>query len=117
MYPEFVDRLMPLQCLPVEIAGMNRMLRRIIIDGIRNDPDWQKGEYEKQPTHGLTIAAYGALALFSSPTALYNAAPSRDQANALFERVTNPISLGDANDALYEWIKRFDTLRSVKIRG
>lgn len=99
MYPQFMDALMPLQCLPVEIGGINRMLRRVIIDGIRNDPEYRNGEYEKQPNHGLTIAAYGILALFSSPATIYNAAPSRAQADAQFEQRTKPP--GDANDTLY----------------
>jgi homoserine O-acetyltransferase/O-succinyltransferase len=99
MYPEFMDALMPLQCLPVEIGGINRMLRRVIIDGIRNDPEWRNGDYQQQPTHGLTIAAEGTLALFSSPAAIYKSAPSRAQADALFEQRIKPA--GDANDTLY----------------
>ena len=32
MYPDFVDALMPLASVPVEIAGRNRIFRRMIID-------------------------------------------------------------------------------------
>jgi homoserine O-acetyltransferase len=102
MYPQIADALMPLQCLPVEIAGLNRMFRRIIIDGIKTDPEWRNGEYEKQPSRGLTIAAYGALALFSSPLSIYNAAPTRSQADAIFDqRTKQPNRTRDANDLLY----------------
>ena len=73
MYPEFMDALLPLQCLPVEIAGMNRMLRRVITDSIKNDPEWN-GEYSTQPIHGLTSAQYGYLALFATPLLVYQAA-------------------------------------------
>jgi homoserine O-acetyltransferase len=48
-YPEFMDALMPLASLPVEIAGRNRMLRKMIIDSVRNDPEWNGGEYSEQP--------------------------------------------------------------------
>jgi homoserine O-acetyltransferase/O-succinyltransferase len=101
MYPDFMDALMPLQCLPVEIAGMNRMLRRVIIDGIRNDPEWRNGEYEKRPTQGLTVAAYGILALFSYTPSIYNSAPTRKDADSLFAQQTRPDARGDANDVLY----------------
>src|ERR1700761_5365403 len=48
-YPDFMDASMPLACLPVQIAGRNRMMRRMAIDAIRNDPAWNNGEYSQQP--------------------------------------------------------------------
>ena len=39
-YPDFMDAAMPLACLPVQIAGRNRMTRKMVIDSIRNDPQW-----------------------------------------------------------------------------
>src|SRR6266853_695634 len=45
MYPEFMDALMPLASAPVEIGGRNRMLRKMVIDSIRGDPDFKDGEY------------------------------------------------------------------------
>lgn len=53
MYPDIMDALMPLASLPVEIAGRNRMMRKMIIDAIENDPAWKGGEYTQQPP-GLT---------------------------------------------------------------
>ena len=44
-YPEFMDALMPLGCVPGPISGRNRAWRRIIIDAITNDPEWQDGDY------------------------------------------------------------------------
>lgn len=101
MYPDFMDAIMPLQCLPVQIAGMNRMLRRIAIDGIRNDPAYLDGDYASPPTGGLTIAAYSMLALFGSPLQLLNAAPTRAQADAAFDRRVQLGLANDANDMLY----------------
>ncbi len=57
-YPDFMDALMPLASLPVQISGRNRMMRRMVIDSIRNDPEWNNGEYKQQPTRGLTSAIY-----------------------------------------------------------
>src|SRR5580765_6042407 len=57
MYPDFMDALMPLASAPVEIAGRNRLLRLMIMDAIKSDPDWNSGNYEKQP-RGLRAAQY-----------------------------------------------------------
>ncbi|HEV7514790.1 MAG TPA: alpha/beta fold hydrolase, partial [Thermoanaerobaculia bacterium] len=54
-YPSFMDALMPLASLPVEIAGRNRMLRKMMLDAIESDPEWQQGEYKTQP-RGLVSA-------------------------------------------------------------
>ena len=51
-YPDFMDALMPLASLPVQIAGRNRMMRRMIMDSIRNDPEWKNGDYKTQPVGG-----------------------------------------------------------------
>ncbi|MEJ2246492.1 MAG: alpha/beta fold hydrolase [Acidobacteriota bacterium] len=101
MYPDFVDALMPLQCLPVEIAGKNRILRRIITDSIRNDPDWENGDYEKLPLQGLTIAGYARFALFTNSLEIYESYPTRDKADLAFEGMSSRINTTDANDLLY----------------
>src|SRR5438270_2710162 len=41
MYPDFVDGLVPLASAPTAIAGRNRIMRKMIIDSIRNDPAWK----------------------------------------------------------------------------
>src|ERR1700739_3263873 len=51
-HPDFIDAAVPLASQPVEIAGRNRMMRRMIMDAIRTDPEWNNGEYKQQP-HGL----------------------------------------------------------------
>src|SRR5215471_4425232 len=52
-YPDFMDALMPLASLPVEIAGRNRMIRKMAMDMIEADPEWKGGEYTAQPKLGL----------------------------------------------------------------
>src|SRR5271167_4878523 len=42
-FPDFMDALMPLACLPVQIAGRNRLWRNLIIEAIRTDPQWLQG--------------------------------------------------------------------------
>lgn len=102
-YPDFMDALMPLACLPVEIAGRNRMMRRMVIDAIREDPEWRGGEYTAQP-RGLVSAVYTLLFMISTPRQWRQQAPTRAAADALFdELVQNQLSRLDANDMLYQF--------------
>jgi homoserine O-acetyltransferase len=100
-YPEFMDALMPLASLPVQIAGRNRMMRRMVIDPIRSDPEWKNGEYTSQP-RGLTTAVYTLLFMSSSPLQWFTQAPTREAADRLFdEMVRRQLGRQDANDMLY----------------
>ena len=104
MYPDFMDALMPLASAPVEIGGRNRMLRKMIIDSIRRDPNWNDGEY-KGPIAGMAAAQFALFVMTSSPLQLYKQAPALEQADALFERrfyrpQARPV---DPNDMIYEF--------------
>jgi len=100
-YPEFTDALMPLASLPVQIAGRNRTMRRMVIDSIRNDPDWNNGEYRAQP-RGLTAAVYTLLFMTSSPFQWQKQAPTREAADRFFDNlVSGQLRRADANDMLY----------------
>jgi homoserine O-acetyltransferase len=102
-YPDFMDALLPLASLPVEIAGRNRMMRRMIIDSIRNDPEWNNGEYTKQP-RGLVSAVHTLILMSSSPLQMQKQAPTRDQADRLFdEQVQTILARTDANDMLFQF--------------
>jgi homoserine O-acetyltransferase len=102
-YPDFMDALMPLASLPVEIAGRNRMMRRMITDSIRNDPEWQGGEYKRQP-RGLTAAVYTLIFMVSSPLQWQKQAPTREAADKFFDTlVANYLKQNDANDMLYQF--------------
>ena len=65
-YPGFSDALMPLACLPVQIAGRNRMIRKMAMDAIRNDPAWNNGDYTAQPL-GLKTSLDMLVIMGSSP--------------------------------------------------
>lgn len=100
-HPDFMDALLPLASLPVEIAGRNRMTRKMMIDAIKEDPLWHGGNYEEQPP-GLKEAMYALLFMVSSPLQYQLAAPTREAAEdmmiALVERYRSSI---DANDLIY----------------
>ena len=101
-YPDFMDALMPLACLPVQIAGRNRLWRKMVIDGIRNDPDWKNGDYTTEPHGALEIAADFLLIAGSAPIPMQKNLPTRDGVDKYLDdsmkRITATL---DANDMLY----------------
>lgn len=102
LYPEFMDALMPLASQTVEIAGRNRMLRDMVIDSIRSDPEWKDGEYTTPP-HGLIAAQFGLFMMTSSPLQLYKANPTREAADQAFGALKERALRVDANDMLYQY--------------
>jgi homoserine O-acetyltransferase/O-succinyltransferase len=100
-YPDFMDAVMPLGCLPVQIAGRNRMWRKIAMDAITSDPAWRNGEYTEQPK-ALAIA-HGLLELVgSNPVIRQRDLPTRDQADKFVEKAeAESLKTTDANDLLY----------------
>jgi len=102
-YPAFMDIAVPMASLPVEMSSRNWMLRRLIIDSIRNDPEWMNGNYSKQPRSAQFASVFYGLATNGGNQALYKAAPTRDKADQLLkQRLGAPFS-ADANDVLYQW--------------
>lgn len=97
-YPGFMDALMPLASLPVEIAGRNRFFRRMIIDALRDDP-----------VHGLRTAVYILTIMTSSPLQMQKQAPERDEADRLFdETIEKRTAANNRFDMLYQ----FDSSRN-----
>ena len=102
-YPDFMDALMPLACLPVEIAGRNRMWRRMLMDTIRADPEWMGGEYTKQPSAALRTALDILLIAGSAPLQMQKEFPTRDAADKYLDEYQRSRMQGlDANDLLYQ---------------
>jgi len=100
-YPDFMDGLVPLASVPTQIAGRNRMWRKMIIDSIRNDPAWNGGNYTAQPP-GVEGAARTLVLMAGSTMQAQKDAPTRDAADALLVQQMKSRSSGvDANDMLY----------------
>jgi homoserine O-acetyltransferase len=103
-HPQLMDALMPLASLPVAIAGRNRMIRRMVLDAIRQDPDWQAGDYREQPQRGLRSAIYTLLFMVSVPLQWQQLAPTPAAADEMFDRlVADYAAKLDANDMLYQF--------------
>jgi homoserine O-acetyltransferase len=102
-WPDFVDALMPLACLPVQIAGRNRLWRGLVMDAIRSDPQWQQGEYKTQPLNALRTAAGLLLVAGSAPIQMQLALPTRDAADDYLQKfMERELRELDANDLLYQ---------------
>jgi homoserine O-acetyltransferase len=102
-YPDFMDGLMPLASLPRQIAGRNRMMREIVSKSIREDPDWNNGEYTTPP-RGLMAGLTILWIMTSSPLTQQRDAPTRDSANAIIDRYMDQrMRTTDANDFLYQY--------------
>ena len=100
--PDFMDALMPLASLPIQISGRNRMTRKMIIDSIQTDPEWNNGEYERQP-RGLISALYVLSFMSSIPLQWQKEAPDPDSADEFLDRrIATALNDTDANDLLYQ---------------
>lgn len=101
-YPEMMDALMPLACLPVPIAGRNRLWRKMVIDGIRQDPEWKNGDYTSQPRAALQISSDFLTIASGAPIHMQEDLPTRDAADQfLDEQTKRTAATRDANDVLY----------------
>ena len=104
LHPDFMKALMPLACLPTQISGRNRAWRRIVIDAIRNDPDWNNGEYPAgagQPP-SLRTAAEMLWFMSSNPVLRQKEAPTLAKTDEVLDKfVAQIVKTDDANDVLY----------------
>ncbi|TMJ21617.1 MAG: alpha/beta fold hydrolase, partial [Alphaproteobacteria bacterium] len=102
-YPDFMDAAVPMASQPTPMAARNWMMRRLIIDSIRSDPDWNGGNYTSQPKSVKRAAVFYATATSGGTLAYAALAPTRDAADKLLdERLAAPFN-ADANDYLYQW--------------
>lgn len=99
----FADLLVPMASQPTAMSSRNWMMRRLIIDSIRNDPDWNGGDYITQPKSAQFASVFYGIATAGGTLAYQAAAPTREKADALLDaRLREPFT-GDANDILYQW--------------
>jgi homoserine O-acetyltransferase/O-succinyltransferase len=107
-HAHFMDALMPLASLPTQVAGRNRVWRRLIIDAIRNDPDWKGGEYRTQPP-SLRTALEMLWLVSSNPVLRRQEAPTLARADQVIDAyVDTHLATSDANDLLYAFAASYD---------
>jgi len=102
-YPDFMDALMPLACLPVQIAGRNRLWRKMAMDAITSDPDWKNGDYTEEPRQALRSWLNFLLIAGSAPIQMQKQMPTRDSVDDYLENAyATRLKNLDANDILYQ---------------
>lgn len=106
-YPEIVDALLPLVAMPVPITGHNLFYRRVITESIRNDPDYNGGDYVKQPSYWRFALPSQAI-LMESRVRTYELAPTRTKAIEQFDKIVEEVHSLDANDYLYIYEASWD---------
>lgn len=114
-YPEMMDAIVPMACLPVAMSGRNWILRRMLTQSIRNDPEWMGGNYTAQPKNMQMHLTYFSLATSGGNQFLYKAAPDAKKGNELIGRQLATPFRGDANDVLFQWESSYDFDPSPKL--
>ena len=102
-YPGYMDALVPMASQPAPMASRNWMLRRMMIESIKNDPEYNNGNYTTQP-HSLKYAStFFGIATSGGTLNYQKEAPTRELADKFVDaRLSAPFS-ADANDFLWQW--------------
>lgn len=104
-HPKSMDLIMAVASQPIPVSGRNALWRRLLIEGIRSDPDWQGGDYTKQPKNFERILPIFNI-MTESVLGLQKQAPTRAAADAAYDRmVAGYADKADAND----WLRWFDS--------
>jgi homoserine O-acetyltransferase len=120
MFPDFMEALVPMASEPAAMAGRNWMMRRMVIDSIRNDPEWNGGDYREQPRAFRVAQVYYGIATSGGALAMYNATGSREKTDRELERRLSQVGTVDANNYMYEMdaSRDYDPARDLeKIRA
>ena len=102
-YPDAMDVAVPMASLPTAMSGRNWMMRRLIVDSIRGDPEWMGGNYTKQPRSLQFASVFYGIGTNGGNQALFKAAPTREKADQLLDQRLKASFVRDANDHLYQW--------------
>jgi homoserine O-acetyltransferase len=101
--PDYMDGMMLLSCNPAEVAGRNRMVRKIMIDDVRRDPGYMDGNYTNQP-YGLRAAMGHLLVVGSAPSLWQKEYPTSALADKYVEEyIESNLKTTDANDFIYQY--------------
>jgi len=100
MYPDLMDGLVPIASQPIQISGRNWIERRMAAEAIRQDPGWNNGNYDKNPTQWTVTAAAGLMQT-ESVLQIQKMAPTREAGDALYRKLQDEAKKRDANDTLW----------------
>lgn len=99
-YPDAVDGIMPVVSLPMKVSGRNLLWRRMVINAIRSDPEWNSGNYVKPPRGW--VQGYQILRLMIDGVPHLQAiVPDKAAAECFIAEAQHQAEAQDANDVLY----------------
>jgi homoserine O-acetyltransferase/O-succinyltransferase len=102
-YPGFADKLVPMASQPTAMAARNWMLRKLMIETVRQDPAYENGNYRQQPQSLRYAAVFYATATNGGTLGYQALAPTTAKADALVAARLDAPFPADANDWLYQW--------------
>ena len=102
-YPGFMDALVPMAAQPTEMASRNWMLRRMMIESIRQDPAYAGGDYTAQPPSLRLANVFMGIATSGGTLAYASLAPTREKADKLVDERLAAAPPADANDFIFQW--------------
>lgn len=112
-YPDMMDAVTPMASQPTPMAARNWMMRRMMLEAIRNDPDYNDGNYAAQPRMMKYVVNMFQIATGGGTLGYQTLAPTTAKADKLIdERLATPIT-ADANDFVYQWEASHDYDPSV----
>ena len=100
MFPDLMDGVVPIASQPIQVSGKNWIQRRVAIEAIRNDPDWNGGNYTKNPSHYIYTVPYGFVQT-ENVVQIQNMAPTQAAAEELYRKLVEDAKKRDANDVLW----------------
>jgi len=102
-HADFMDGMMPMACLPVPLAGRNRLWRQMVMTAIKSDPAWMGGEYKSQPEAAIREASDILALAGSAPIQMQKTMPTSADADKTVEsNHKRDLAHDDANDLLYQ---------------
>src|SRR5262245_65727109 len=92
-----MDVLVPRASQPTPMASRNWRLRRMMLETIRNDPEWNNGDYTTQPPSLRLASVFFSIATSGGTLAYQKLAPTREQADKLLDERLAAAQIGRAS--------------------
>ena len=102
-HPGFADAWVPMGSQPTAMASRNWMMRRMLIEEIRQDPAYMGGDYVAQPPSLRLANVMFGIATSGGTLGWQAQAPTTAKADQLVARMLAAPPPPDANDAIYQW--------------
>ena len=102
-YPDYMDALVPMASQPTEMSSRNWMMRRLLIETVKSDPEYNNGNYAAQPRIMKIANVFYAVGTNGGNLAFQKAAPTRESADKLVDARLAAPAPADANDYIYAW--------------